>query len=781
MVQKEEAGGAVRQPGKYHWRFEIALACLCLGGAAIMIAIDDLGDTNVLSSMLEWGAILATIVSAYLVTGIIIIQHSWEKTPKNHDPGTEERPLFRMAFAWLVAYLCVLSWAAFGHDSGTWAFPWDFEIARDRQHQVLFGALLAIGFIPLLYGFHLVAEEATENTGRGNYLSDPDEEVSWLTLSLTAGLCLLVGLGAWAAGQRLFTMSDNFGLMAVGVVVSSFLLFIVIANILGFREPRGSDPKPRQMVAGGVAQSSSEIIVALDAALVRLVAPLSGATLPGMLSGKIAITCVLLPLSALGFALPAPVGLFPIAFAILLILAIGRRWSWVEDDREKALRLQTTRSDKFRIGFNNDMRDEALLGYAFLFVLVPLGLRQIQLHFGYFAPHQLATAHVAANSASIVDWLNFFGGELAKGVPIVDWFDIYDIQQDRPFEPKDASGRHVIFASRLMIDIVIIAALLQAIGIMQRNKGQENLFKSGQVDFFDPFMEKKILSAAYQKPKNEGDPPLTQKWREFFEAHRERSKELDRGDFYYNPRRLNELFAEFGRDGPAADQRLAAVVVWLADDLIVGTIRERISRIIRLFRELQDMESRELPDAQSTRRKVERFIDDLIVDFKEHSADQIEPDDYKAVAELLSTIERDRGLDVQRNRAFAMLGERATLDAARVLAGRIIDASDALAVLAVPESELASWHVKKQGRQIDRTAAHEQLVGIHLASEPVSDEDRSEYKRLTSEAARRSLTKAEQKALYQLRRKGAGTRMDADELRTFRSLYEQLRVIVIKS
>jgi hypothetical protein len=781
MVDKQQAGGAVRRPEKQNWRFEIIVACLCLGSAAITIAIDDLGNPDVLDGVLPWGAIVTLIVTAYLVTGITIIRDSWEKTPKNHDPGTEERPQFRIAFAWLIAYLCVLAWAAFGHDSVAFAFPWNFELGLDRQHQILFGALLGIGFIPLLYGFHLVAKEATENTGRANYLSDPDEEVSWLTLSLTAGVCLLVGLGAWAAGLRLFKMSNNFGLMAVAAVVSSFLLFIVIANILGFREPRRSGTKPRQLAAGGVAQTSSEVIVALDAALVRLVAPLSGATLPGTISGKIAIICVLLPLSALGFAMPAPVGLFPIGFAILLILALGRRWSWVEDDREKALRLQTTRSDKFRIGFNNDMRDEALLGYAFLFVLVPLGLRQIQLHYDFFAPHQLAAAHAAANSASIIDWLNFFGGELAKGVPIVDWFDIYDIEQERPFEPKDANGRHIIFASRLMIDIVIIAALLQAIGIMQRNKGQENLFKSGQVDFFDPFMEKKILSAAYQKPKQNGDAPLKPKWREFFEDHRERSCGLDRGDFYYNPRRLNELFAEFSPNGPAADERLAAVVHWLADDLVVGTIEERAFRIVNRYNDLQDAVGAETSDAQSQSRRIERFIDDLIVDFKELPFDQIGQAEYKAMARLLAAIEKDRRLDVQRNRAFTMLGERATLNAARVLAGRIIDTTDALEVLAVPESELAGWHVKKQGRQIDRTAALEQLVGIFLASEPVSEQDRDEYNRLTFQAARKRFTQAEQKALNQLRRKGAGTQMNPEDLQTFRRLYEKVRAIVIKS
>ncbi|MBA3069557.1 MAG: hypothetical protein FP825_13880 [Hyphomonas sp.] len=781
MGNTDQAGGDARQRGHYNWRFEIIVACLGLGGAAILIAVDDLQNADVLEGAAQWGGIIGTLLLAYLVTGIILVQRSWETTPKNHDPGTEEQPRYRAAFAWLVGYLAVLAWAAFGHDTAVNAFPWDFALAGNPQHQMLFGALLAAGFIPLLFGFHLVAVEATENTGRKNYLSDPDEEVSWLTLTLTFGVCLLVGIGAWAAGQRLFTMSDNFGLMAVGAVVASFLLFIVAANILGFREPRQTGDAPRKAAAGGMTQSASEMVVALDAALVRLVAPLSGATLPGTVSGKIAIVCVLLPLSALGFALPAPVGLFPIGFAILLILSIGRRWSWVEDDREKALRLQTTRSDKFRIGFNNDMRDEALLGYAFLFVLVPLGLRQIQLHFEFFAPHQLAAARAAASSASIIDWLNFFGGELAKGVPIVDWFDIYDIQQERPFEPKDASGRHVIFASRLMIDIVIIAALLQAIGIMQRNKGQENLFKSGQVDFFDPFMEKKILSAAYQKPKQAGDAPLTMKWLKFFEAHRDKSRDLDRGDFYYNPRRLNELSADFAETRSTSDHRIKAVVDWLSEDLVVGSISERLEKIVELYSDLQEREGCEDPDAQSLRRRIERFIDDLIFDFREMPSDKLTQAAFKRLSQLLFVIEKDRGLDVQRNRAFWMLGDKAELNAARVLAGRIIDGAQAAGVMSVAEDEVQSWYVKRQGRQIDRTAALEQLVGIFVASEPATADDQEAYARLLKDASKKRLSVADQKRLAQLRRKGAGTKMTAAELDTFKRLYSSVAGIVIKS
>lgn len=764
-----------------HWRFEIAVASFGIGLAAILIAIDDLANPLVLEGVWQWGAALSTVLLCHFVIGIVLVRESWERTPKNHDPGTEEQPLFRAAFAWSVLYLVILCWAAFGSGHGTFSFPWGAALSGEGSLQPYLGAILLLAFAPLIYGFHLVAIEATENTGRKSYLSDPDEEIGWIALGVTFGISGLVAVGAWAAGDRLFKMDSNFGLMAVGAVVSGFLVFIILANILGFREPRGERSAISRTKPSGLGQSSSAMLIGIDAALVRIVAPLSGSTLPGFISGKLAIVGVLLPLSALGFALPAPTGLLPIGIAVLLILAMGRRWSWVEDDREKALRLQTTRSDKFRIGFNNDMRDEALLGYAFLFVLVPLALRQIQLHFDFFAPEAQEAALAAASSANIIDWLNFFGGELAKGVPIVDWFDIYDIQQERPFEPKDAAGRHIIFGSRLMIDIVIIAALLQAIGIMQRNKAQENLFKSGQVDFFDPFMEKKILLAAYQAPEKAGSAPLKEKWENFFVLHRRNSRDLDRGDFYYNPRRLNELSADLVDLQTTAGKHMRAVVAWLAEGLVVGTILDRLHQTADLYSELLDAERRELEEAPSLRRRIERFIDDLIADIREIPSNELKQEEYKALAALLSAIERDRGLDVQRNRAFAMLGARATLNAARVLAGRIVEESQAAEALQVPATEVPSWHVRRQGRQIDRTAASEQLVGIRLASEPVTDEDKARYKTLAEHAARRRLTLAEQKELGQLKRKGAGTKMSNQELSVFHALYSAVLIIVVKS
>jgi hypothetical protein len=128
-----------------------------------------------------------------------------------------------------------------------------------------------------------------------------------------------------------------------------------------------------------------------------------------------------------------------------------------------------------------------------------------------------------------------------------------------------------------------------------------------------------------------------------------------------------------------------------------------------------------------------------------------------------------------------MLGDKADLDAARVLAGRIIDGAQAAGIMSVPEDEVQSWYVKRQGRQIDRTAALEQLVGIFVASEPATADDQEAYARLLKDASKKRLSVSDQKRLAQLRRKGAGTKMTAAELDTFKRLYSSVAGIVIKS
>lgn len=762
-----------RRLGPVH-ELEILVIAFLLAGAGTYLSVQDLSGDRPFQSFLETAGCVAALLAAHIICGVILVQRSWEDTPKTHDPGTEERPGFHGAFFWMGGLLALLAWGAYGKSLPPFAFPWAIE-TWDWRATTLFLAALGAAFAPLCYGYHLVALEAMNTRKTKSYLVDPDGPVGSMTILATVAIILIVGAGAWAAGQRMFSITGYFGLLSMAVVVSAFLSFIVFANLAGFKAL--IEQNPAGAVKAGGAAHPGAIVSGVDALLVRLVAPLSGATLPGWFMPQAMLLLVMLPLAVMGYALPEPLGLVPIAVAMIIVLALGRRWAWVEDDREKALRIQTTKSDKFRIGFANDLRDEALMGYAWLFVLVPLALRQAQLEFGFFPK--------SSEDLSLINWFNFFGAELAKGVPIVSWIDIYQVDEAPVFRTNPdgseyAFGQHVIFASRLIIDIVIIAALLQAIGISQRNRAQENLFKDGQVDFFDPFMERKILADAWQ-PARDGEPPIKRKWIDFFENHRAASVILDKGDFRYNTRRLSELSIELSKSDTLGAMRMREVVSWLADGLIIGTISERLNQLIVCYGELLVAEVNDNDDAQSKRRKFERFFDDVIADFRAaHPDDLLEPD-YRALSELLTRLKSDRILDVQRTRAFAMLGDKVTLAAARVLAARIVDEEQAASALGLALEDAKLWHPKRQGRMPDRTFATEQLVNINVARQSKGEAEAKRMAELRDLTTRRRLSRGEQHEYDKLKRMGSVVSMTPEEERTFEKLFSQISEITRKS
>jgi hypothetical protein len=767
-----------RRLGPVH-ELEILVSAFLLAGAGTYFAVQDLTGDRPFQNFLETAGFIAALLAAHIICGVLLVQRSWEDTPKTHDPGTEERPGFFGAFFWMGGLLALLAWSAFGKSFPAFSFPWAIE-TWDWRATALFLASLGAAFAPLCYGYHLVALEAMNTRKTKSYLVDPDGPVGSMTILATAAIILIVGAGAWAAGQRMFSITGYFGLLSMAVVVSAFLLFIVFANLAGFKALIEQNPT-LPVKASGAAHPGA-IISGIDALLVRLIAPLSGAALPGWFMPQAMLLLVMLPLAGMGYALPEPLGLVPIAVAMIIVLALGRRWAWVEDDREKALRIQTTKSDKFRIGFANDLRDEALMGYAWLFVLVPLALRQAQLEFGFFPK--------SSEDLSLINWFNFFGSELAKGVPIVSWIDIYQIDEAQVFEAESAFGRHVIFASRLIIDIVIIAALLQAIGIAQRNRAQKMLFKDGQVDFFDPFMERKILLEAWQEPVD-GNPPLLARWKDFFDDYRSASAALDRGDYRYNPRRLSELSEELKSSEKRDDQRRLQVVNWLAEDLLVGSLSQRLVDLNELYSRLSDAEGAEtargaqadtvyLPvaeDAHSKRRKFERFFDDAVADFASSHPDDRSEADYQSLSRLLKAVSDDKGLSIQRTRAFVMLGKKRTLAAARTLAARLADALDAANLLQVPAELITDWAPKRQPLRPDRTFVVEQLLAINVASQSLGEET---LRRMRQLVAKRRLRRDERSELDLLKLHGAGVHMIETELATFQKIFEAVSNVARK-
>lgn len=95
-------------------------------------------------------------------------------------------------------------------------------------------------------------------------------------------------------------------------------------------------------------------------------------------------------------------------------------------------------------------------------------------------------------------WLSFFGTELAKALPFVDWAEVYHVQGAAPIKLDDqkiTAGNHIIFATRILVDLVLLAAFLQAISIAHRTSKLRNMFyKEQTIDQLDPFLEGAALS-----------------------------------------------------------------------------------------------------------------------------------------------------------------------------------------------------------------------------------------------------------------------------------------------
>lgn len=90
---------------------------------------------------------------------------------------------------------------------------------------------------------------------------------------------------------------------------------------------------------------------------------------------------LMLVIVAAGLYAESSIGLAAVAFGLLAVLGVVRRWTWVENDRETFIIERGERKvgeSVLRVGFREDLRDEAMVALACLFVLIPLGLDQVQ-------------------------------------------------------------------------------------------------------------------------------------------------------------------------------------------------------------------------------------------------------------------------------------------------------------------------------------------------------------------------------------------------------------------
>lgn len=200
------------------------------------------------------------------------------------------------------------------------------------------------------------------------------------------------------------------------------------------------------------------------------------------------------------------IALAAIVAGLIAILAIVRRWSWIESDRDTFLIERGEREEgegTLRIGFKEDLRDEALTALACLFLLVPLGLDLVQ---------QTTTAAGAPAFAfdstepmpsepwaRFVTWLGYFGAELAKTVPFVDWSEVFHVANGSPIEAQTPLGSQLAFVLRAGLDLLFLAAVLQAVQIATRLREQRSAFENNRLPILEPFSERVELARVFEQ------------------------------------------------------------------------------------------------------------------------------------------------------------------------------------------------------------------------------------------------------------------------------------------
>ena len=414
----------------------------------------------------------------------------------------------------------------------------------------------------LFFQFTTKATKQSKQTHSGEAVDlidqRPGEDAEALGALVATLIALaLTGLAVWAAkwGKTL-ELQNLYGVGLSGGVVGIFAVVV-------FLEPLSQVPLIRD--AGKNLQwisKRSRFLASfynfIDGILVNIGSRMVGMGHKRMWTRYSVLSSILLCLSFLGWFLPPPLGIFPSVLALVLALSVSRLWSWVEEDRALAALTNFNRQAPYKTEMQEDYRDETLLGFIFVFGLMPILMYQIHHGAGVSVEPELFDVPIDQQH-SFTAWLGFFGIELAKAIPIVDWAEIYQIGNTNGgtvISMEGALSRHMVFLSRATVDLVLIAALIQAINISNRNRQQKRLYNAGLdpknryrpglIDRLDEFVERLELKKAIRSVRRENSPKIDENT-SGKEANKvvfdlSKLKEPDLIDFRrYNINRLQEL------------------------------------------------------------------------------------------------------------------------------------------------------------------------------------------------------------------------------------------------
>lgn len=411
----------------------------------------------------------------------------------------------------------------------------------------------------------------------------------------------------------------------------------------------------------------------IDSWLVFVVAPTVGATQNTWQKRYTILFGNLLAASLFAWFAPPLIALACVSWAVLSAIATARRWSWIEADRDELLRSTETEAPSLRIGTQQDLRDEALLALLFLVLILPLGMRQIHILSDF-------TAFIASKSETnnYFAWTGFFGVELVKALPFIDWSDIYGATGSTSIESGTAVAEHAVFASRVIIDLVFLASILQAISIsVSLAKHKKRFLTPGSgVNKLDPRIEKAELAKLVKEQNTNGI------W--------DFRKEISQYE-HYDTKRLSYLRLKTRNSTSKREQRVYAVV------------KEIFSRTNLAFSSPNELLRQE---AEKSKPRISVLMDLL------DNVERLDVVDLDELVIVRRSLNWKGGIEAARKRvvrlmvhATAISPDRAKALAA-ILAGETVDSLSSIRLIVLKEIKNAAT-AKSLEKELRQVALHD--------------------------------------------------------------------------
>ncbi|MGE0741911.1 MAG: hypothetical protein AB7O98_11275 [Hyphomonadaceae bacterium] len=408
--------------------------------------------------------------------------------------------------ATLLVLFCLSAVAVLNH-----YLAWNlFSSDHHLQVQAIFFAFFAVAFIPRIWSAAdfssfeakrrseraLAARQTFMAAQRARYpdiapaapsnqLREEHDATSLSALLVTTAV-LTIGVLAYLAGNgSSFSIQSAFGFGLCFVVIGLFIAVIAVDAFADIAFVRGVGRFSSVLAA--IGRPFAIFYGWIDTFLVRIGAAVVGTGHRSMRMRYIVLIGTMGALCVMSLYMPPPLGLIPAFIGFTLAIAVSRLWNWVEDDRALAALTTYNSTAPYKTDFREDFLDEALLGFAFVFFLAPMAMMQAN-YGGVFGEHLFQ----APSRVAVEDWIGFFGVELAKAIPMVDWAEVYNVSMSDDLIKIDTpASRHAVFLARVMVDLVLIAALLQAFSVLTRNRHQKQLYDAGHIDRLDPFLERR--------------------------------------------------------------------------------------------------------------------------------------------------------------------------------------------------------------------------------------------------------------------------------------------------